>query len=202
MYVCTQGRTLVAELFGDQQDDFLAEWIAQRWSPQFPSLGADPRGSLPPSLCMAPAATVATKAVKLLKEHCENWGAQLGERAETAYIRYEVASVLDYLPASVVGSVRAQLNLYGGGGGGGGDSWTSGDVVDIESEDGWETGATILGPAASGSATEMSVRFVDGVVDDWEVAEFRTAADGGYTSAQTLALLVRSVAECGDAGGR
>lgn len=48
-------------------------------------------------------------------------------------------------------------------------SWQSGDVINVESEDGWEVGATILGPAASGSAAEMSVRFVDGVVADWDV---------------------------------
>lgn len=155
---------------------------------------------------MAPVSAVATAAVKLLKEHCEHWGAQLGKGAEKAYIRYEAGSVLDNLPTSVVGPVRAQLKLYGGATAG---SWKSGEVVDIESEDGWERGATILGPSISGSAAEMSVRFADGVVDDWEVAEFRATgvagggpASDGYSSAQTLALLVRSVAECGGTSGR
>ena len=64
-----------------------------------------------------------------------------------------------------------QALSYRGGSSGGG--WAVGDVVDVETEDGWERGVTILGPAGSGSAAEMSVQFADGVVDDWEISEFR-----------------------------
>ena len=48
-----------------------------------------------------------------------------------------------------------------------------GDVVDVESEDGWERNAKIIGPSKSRRADEMRVRFADGVVDDWPVADFR-----------------------------
>ena len=50
-----------------------------------------------------------------------------------------------------------------------------GEKVDVESEDGWEYGATVLGPAQSGDADELRIRFADGVVDDWPVADFRPA---------------------------
>lgn len=60
--------------------------------------------------------------------------------------------------------------------------WEIGTKVDIETEDGWELGATILGPAASGDETEMSVRFADGVIDDWDVVEFVAAGGHGTDS--------------------
>ena len=50
-----------------------------------------------------------------------------------------------------------------------------GDKVDVESEDGWEYGATILGPAKGGNVDEMRIRFADGVVDDWPISDFRRA---------------------------
>ena len=36
-----------------------------------------------------------------------------------------------------------------------------------------EYGAVILGPPKSGNSGELEVRFADGVVDDWEIEEFR-----------------------------
>jgi len=53
------------------------------------------------------------------------------------------------------------------------DGFRKGDVVDVESEDGWERNAKIVGPSKSGRADEMRVRFADGVLDDWPVADFR-----------------------------
>jgi hypothetical protein len=50
--------------------------------------------------------------------------------------------------------------------------WKAGMVVDFETQDGWERGVEILGPSESGDATEMSVKFADGSVDDWETVEF------------------------------
>ena len=46
-------------------------------------------------------------------------------------------------------------------------------MIDVESEDGMEYGAVILGPPKSGNSGELEVRFADGVVDDWEIEEFR-----------------------------
>ena len=51
-----------------------------------------------------------------------------------------------------------------------------GMIVDIETADGWERGVALLGPAQSGSADEMRVKFSDGEVDDWQVAEFVAVA--------------------------
>ena len=48
-----------------------------------------------------------------------------------------------------------------------------GDKVDVESEDGWKYGSTVLGPAKGGDDAEMQIRFADGVVDDWPIADFR-----------------------------
>lgn len=53
-----------------------------------------------------------------------------------------------------------------------------GQKVDVESEDGWEYGATVIGPAKSGDSDELRIRFADGVVDDWPVADFRVAKVG------------------------
>ena len=40
-----------------------------------------------------------------------------------------------------------------------------GDVVDLETDEAWESGVTILGPARSGGADKRSVEFADGAVD-------------------------------------
>ena len=45
-------------------------------------------------------------------------------------------------------------------------SWRVGQVVDVETEDGWER-ARILGPSKTGKWDEMYIRFEDGVTDDW-----------------------------------
>eukprot|EP01047_Picozoa_sp_COSAG01_P044677 COSAG01_NODE_4061_length_5387_cov_199.673979_1_plen_241_part_00 len=54
-----------------------------------------------------------------------------------------------------------------------GPAWTVGDVVDIDTEDGWELGARIVGPSKGGQPGTLQVLFKDGVVDDWDVEDFR-----------------------------
>ena len=106
---------------------------------------------------------------------------------------------MDHLPTTAVAAMHAELKQQSGAraaakapkGG-----WQVSDKVDVESEDGFEYGLEILGPAASGSDEEMSVRFADGVVDDWEVAEFRPARPKPVSVEETLVLLVRSFGEC------
>ena len=51
--------------------------------------------------------------------------------------------------------------------------WAVGDVVDIDTEDGLERGATVLGPSDSRDASELRIRFQDGTVDDWATDDFR-----------------------------
>ncbi len=68
-----------------------------------------------------------------------------------------------------------------------------GDIVDVESEDGWEYGATILGPAKGGDDDEMQIRFADGVVDDWPIADFRRAKVRAFRLSLSLSALF-----CGD----
>jgi hypothetical protein len=54
-----------------------------------------------------------------------------------------------------------------------GMQWRPGEVVDVDTEDGMEFGAVVLGPSSRGDdADEMSARFADGVIDDWSTAEF------------------------------
>ena len=48
-----------------------------------------------------------------------------------------------------------------------------GDTVDVESEEGWQYGATILGPAIGGNADELQIRFADGDVADWPISDLR-----------------------------
>jgi hypothetical protein len=50
--------------------------------------------------------------------------------------------------------------------------WKVGQVIDIDTEDGYEKGATILGPSTEGDKTQMSVRFADGSVDNWDKEDF------------------------------
>jgi hypothetical protein len=57
-------------------------------------------------------------------------------------------------------------------------TWSVGQVINIDTEDGLEEGATILGPSSEGDATEMQVRFADGSIDNWGIEDFVvTAAD-------------------------
>ena len=53
--------------------------------------------------------------------------------------------------------------------------WHAGDLVDVDGEDGWEFGATILGRPKGKDVDELQVRFADGVVDDWPYEDFRKA---------------------------
>eukprot|EP01047_Picozoa_sp_COSAG01_P079253 COSAG01_NODE_14957_length_1391_cov_1.801858_3_plen_117_part_00 len=52
-------------------------------------------------------------------------------------------------------------------------AWNIGDVIDVETEDGWELGAQIIGPSESGEEGTFRIRFVDGVIDDWIAEDFR-----------------------------
>lgn len=64
-------------------------------------------------------------------------------------------------------------------------SWETGTVVDIDTEDGWEHGATVTGSATSGALTERQVRFADGTIDDWDTSDFRLvqqATEGGAST--------------------
>lgn len=49
----------------------------------------------------------------------------------------------------------------------------SGDIIDIETEDGMEVDVTVLGLSEGGDPSEMRVRFVDGDVDDWPTEDFQ-----------------------------
>ena len=40
-------------------------------------------------------------------------------------------------------------------------SWKVGDLVDVETEDGMEYGAVIIGPATSGDSAQLELRFAD-----------------------------------------
>lgn len=62
-------------------------------------------------------------------------------------------------------------------------SWEAGTVVDIDTEDGWEHGATVIGPASSGDGGERRVRFADGSIDDWGTDDFRAQGKHGTTIA-------------------
>jgi hypothetical protein len=50
-------------------------------------------------------------------------------------------------------------------------AWPANTLVEIDTEDGLETGAMVLGPGAK--PTERKVRFADGSVDDWPVEDLR-----------------------------
>jgi hypothetical protein len=69
--------------------------------------------------------------------------------------------------------------------------WTIGTVVDIDTENGMEFGATVLGASKSGDSEEMRVRFADGVEDDWPVIDFRRSK----TITQTELSATASVTE-------
>lgn len=45
-------------------------------------------------------------------------------------------------------------------------------VIDVDTEDGFERGATILGPSTEGNPKEMQIRFADGTVDNWDKEDF------------------------------
>ena len=45
-------------------------------------------------------------------------------------------------------------------------------LVDIDTNDGLEQAVLIVGPADSGQADSLKVRFLDRTEDDWEVADF------------------------------
>ena len=55
-------------------------------------------------------------------------------------------------------------------------AWKVGDVVDVDTDDGWELGAQIIGPAESGEEATFRIRFADGVTDEWSAEDFRLHA--------------------------
>ena len=50
--------------------------------------------------------------------------------------------------------------------------WAVGETINVDTEDGLETGAVILGVSEAGTANEMRIQFADGTVDDWPVTDF------------------------------
>ena len=57
----------------------------------------------------------------------------------------------------------------------------------VETDDGYERGVEIIGPAESGKAEQMRVRFPDGTEDDWDEDELdgefgRKIIPRGYNS--------------------
>ena len=61
----------------------------------------------------------------------------------------------------------------------GGRDWRVGEIVDVETEDGLEKGARIMGPSKSKDPLAVQIVFADGVVDDWEVEDFVRPLAGG-----------------------
>lgn len=53
------------------------------------------------------------------------------------------------------------------------DKWPTGRTIDVDTEDGLEVGAVILGPSTTGNKKERQIQFSDGVIDDWPVEDFR-----------------------------
>ena len=50
--------------------------------------------------------------------------------------------------------------------------WQTGTEVDIETEEGLEKGAVIIGLPKSRLSTELRVKFADGTIEDWETEDF------------------------------
>jgi hypothetical protein len=73
--------------------------------------------------------------------------------------------------------------------------WSSGDLIDVDTEDGIER-ARILGPSSTGNLAEMRVlRFSDGIEDDWETIDFRPAkCKCGQYSVASLAAIIHHFA--------
>ena len=62
--------------------------------------------------------------------------------------------------------------------------WYKGQTIDVDTEDGLEEGAEIVGPPVGPDQSEMQVRFADGVIDDWPVAEFRMQSGDALDDAE------------------
>lgn len=75
--------------------------------------------------------------------------------------------------------------------------WAVGDIVDIDTEDGWEGGAKVLGPSHSGDALELHVEFADGTVDDWATADFRRPAAPTDFSVGSKEAVVQKICNAG-----
>jgi hypothetical protein len=62
-------------------------------------------------------------------------------------------------------------------------TWTVGQLINIDTEDGLEEGATILGPSSEGDDTQMQVRFADGSVENWDIEDFVGATEASTAAA-------------------
>jgi len=51
-------------------------------------------------------------------------------------------------------------------------AWGVGDIIDVETADGWERDAIVVGASSCGDPSQLRIRFTDGVEDDWIAAEF------------------------------
>lgn len=51
--------------------------------------------------------------------------------------------------------------------------WKAGTKIDVDTEDGIEYGAVVLGPSRKRNPKLRRIRFADGVEDDWPVSDFR-----------------------------
>ena len=72
--------------------------------------------------------------------------------------------------------------------------------MDVESEGGWERGATVIGPSEHGDADTMRVRFADGVEDDWPTEDFRLPAKVKAAAARAAAAAAAATYAAASAG--
>ena len=61
-----------------------------------------------------------------------------------------------------------------------------GDVVDVDTEDGWEVGATVLGRSKSGNPQQIRIRFADGVEDNWAADQLLAAEHDDISEADIM----------------
>lgn len=81
---------------------------------------------------------------------------------------------------------RPQLSVGGG--------LFVGDLVDVQTADGFEEGARVVGPSESGDLGEVRLEFADGIIDDWDISQLsvkrkveanlnRASSSGRHTAA-------------------
>ena len=72
--------------------------------------------------------------------------------------------------------------------------YRSGDIVDVDTEDGMEMGALVLGLPEGGDPGEMRVKFGDGVIDDWPLVEFCNVRTQEEERQRKIAVLEKKAA--------
>ena len=77
--------------------------------------------------------------------------------------------------------------------------YRSGDIVDIDTEDGFELAALVLGLPEGGDSTEMRVKFADGTVDDWPTADFSNVRTQEEERQRKIAVLEKKAADLEEA---